>query len=162
MPHVWYHPAPTAAKFSTPLTRTGVLHDVVVPSPSSPSRFSPQQYAAPPVVTPQLWNDPALTAANLSPPATGTGVVRPAVVPSPSCPKKLSPQQYAAPPVVTPQVCQTPALSIVKRNPPATGAGLGRYQGDDVDPTPSWPNTSSPQQYAARLVLRPQVCTYPP
>src|SRR5205814_1401218 len=78
------------------------------------------------------------------------------------CPKRLSPQPYAEPPAVTPQVRQTPALSIVKRSPPATGAGLGWYQGDDAVPSPSWPNTLSPQQYAAWLVLTPQLCTYPP
>src|SRR3989441_9662089 len=39
---------------STHFTRTGLSRSVVVPSPSSPAALYPQQYAAPPVVTPQV------------------------------------------------------------------------------------------------------------
>src|SRR5205814_9520958 len=120
-----------------PPTGTGVARGPVVPSPSCASWLSPQQYAAPLVVTPQVWNDPALTATNRNPPATGTGVARATLVPSPSCPKRLSPQQYAAPPGVTPHVCHTPVLIIVNLSPPATGAGLDRYQAAGEVPSPS-------------------------
>src|SRR6266566_10011771 len=95
-------PASTAAKLSPPVTATGLVRFVVVPSPSWPLSLSPQQYAAPAVVTPQVWKLPALTAAKVSPPTTATGLVCFvfAQVPSPSAPPPLYPQQYAAPAVV--------------------------------------------------------------
>src|SRR5581483_6696220 len=36
-------------------TRTGTERSVVVPSPSCPRLFDPQQYACPPTVTAQVW-----------------------------------------------------------------------------------------------------------
>src|SRR5712691_5103960 len=103
---------------SPPSTGTGLVRLVVVPSPSAPpscplkarAPLAPQQYAAPPVVTPQVCAFPTLTAAKLRPPATSTGLNRPRLVPSPCWPKTLRPQQYAAPAAVTPQVCSPPAL----------------------------------------------------
>ena len=42
---------------------------------SSPLTSNPQQYAAPPEVTPQVWyTHAALTVAKVRPPVTGTGV----------------------------------------------------------------------------------------
>src|SRR5258706_14544450 len=86
--------------------------------------LSPQQYAAPPVVTPQLWLAVALTAAKVSPPDTATGVLLLVSEPSPSSPELLSPQQYAAPAVVTPQLWYHPALITVKGSPPDTATGV--------------------------------------
>src|SRR5437773_1974641 len=72
--------------------------------------LSPQQYAAPAVVTPQGEEAPlGSTAANVSPPDTATGVVLLIWVPLPSWPPPLAPQQYAAPSGVTPQVTPPPA-----------------------------------------------------
>src|SRR6266699_322639 len=68
-------PRASAANLTLLATRTGVRRRVVVPSPSSPSPFHPQQYAAPAAVTPQLCSPPALTAAKEMPPATSTGTV---------------------------------------------------------------------------------------
>src|SRR5919197_1798991 len=106
----------SAAKVSPPTIAVGVAVAVVVPFPSCPSAFAPQQYPASPVVTPQLWNEPALSVAKVKPPFTGRGtmlqlttVPRPAhfsVVAAPSWPSALSPQQYAAPPDVRPHACQ--------------------------------------------------------
>src|SRR5881628_13243 len=74
--------------------------------------LSPQQYAAPAVVTPQGEEAPlGSTAANVSPPDTATGVVLLIWVPLPSWPPPLAPQQYAAPAGVTPQVTPPPALT---------------------------------------------------
>src|SRR5437879_5832 len=86
-------------------TRAGVV--VLIggpPLPSWLSVLSPQQYAAPAVVTPQASNCSTLTAAKVSPPDTATGVRLMVKVPLPSWPLPLKPQQYAAPGVVTPQV----------------------------------------------------------
>ena len=60
-------------KLSPPVTATGASRCVVVPSPSCPRPFTPQQYAAPADVTPHVWLDPPLTLANFTPPFTGTG-----------------------------------------------------------------------------------------
>src|SRR5437870_10253241 len=74
--------------------------------------LSPEQYAAPAVVTPQEEEPhPGSTAANVSPPDTATGVVLLIWVPLPSWPPPLAPQQYAAPAGVTPQVTPPPALT---------------------------------------------------
>src|SRR5256885_9523864 len=59
--------------YGCPATFTGTLLSVVVPSPSSPVKLSPQQYARPASVTPQVWWEPALRFANVRPPLTGTG-----------------------------------------------------------------------------------------
>jgi hypothetical protein len=55
-PQVWLLPVVSDTKVSPPdcCTATGVLRGVVVvPSPSWPLPFSPQQYACPPEVSPQ-------------------------------------------------------------------------------------------------------------
>src|SRR5207249_4229317 len=92
-PQVWpnavsYRLALSVWKTSPPETGTGtgVALPVVVPLPSSPSLLSPQQYAAPAVVTPQVWTPPVLSVAKVSPPETATGVELLAGVPSPSWP----------------------------------------------------------------------------
>src|SRR3989442_418706 len=46
-------------------TATGVALFVVVPLPSWPRPLFPQQYTAPPVVTPQVWSPPPLTVAKV-------------------------------------------------------------------------------------------------
>jgi len=65
----------------------------VVPSPSWPCPFAPQQYAAWLVVTPQVWLVPALSCAKDKRPGTGVETCRLANVPSPTCPSPLVPQQ---------------------------------------------------------------------
>src|SRR5947199_337740 len=82
-----------AAECYPPETSSGTLLFVVVPVPSWPYRLSPQQSAAPPVVSPHVWLAPRLSAAKLNPPETGTGTLLFVVVPSPSSPRTLSPQQ---------------------------------------------------------------------
>src|ERR1019366_4625003 len=86
--HELYHPAETeATPEPNPTTSTGVAESVVVPSPSSPSRFQPQHLTAPVVVTAHESSPPAETEATPEPsPTTSTGVVESVVVPSPSPP----------------------------------------------------------------------------
>src|SRR6266550_4508932 len=76
-------------------TRTGASLGSVVPFPSPPYGFSPQQYADPVEVKAQLCPPPALIDVNVTPGGvvTITGVVGVAVVPSPSCPVTFNPQQ---------------------------------------------------------------------
>jgi hypothetical protein len=92
-------------KLSPPETGTGVVLLVVVPLPSWPYEFTPQQYATPLVVTPQVLAHPALIEAKTSPPETAIGFrlhgsglpfngsVQVSVDEAPSCPLPLSPQQ---------------------------------------------------------------------
>jgi hypothetical protein len=51
---VYWSPALTEAKASPPETATGVLLPILLPFPSSPLGFTPQQYAAPLAVTAQV------------------------------------------------------------------------------------------------------------
>jgi hypothetical protein len=86
---VWPQPAARAVTpLPRPLTGVGVRRSVVVPSPSWPYQFPPQQRAAPAGVRAQVWPQPAARAATpLLRPLTGAGMGRklsqPAV-PSPS------------------------------------------------------------------------------
>jgi hypothetical protein len=92
---VWLLDAHTESK--VPDTATGTVEFVVVPSPSFPLAFAPQQYASSFVVAPHVWLNPAFTELNVSPPNTrvGTrvGTVFSVVVPSPSWPREFPPQQ---------------------------------------------------------------------
>ena len=49
---------PPPVRYSTHFTRTGLSRSVLVPSPSWPESSCPQQYVAPPVVTPQVCATP--------------------------------------------------------------------------------------------------------
>ncbi|HVT40827.1 MAG TPA: hypothetical protein VHE78_17440 [Gemmatimonadaceae bacterium] len=102
------------AKARPPATATGFALFALEPVPRVLSLFSPQQYAAPLVVSPHVCVLPTLTAANASPPATTTGGDLSFVAPFPSWPRSLFPQQYAAPLAANPQPCQPPALTVTE------------------------------------------------
>jgi len=86
-PQVNWLPSVSDCHVSPPLTATGEARFTLVPSPSCPLVFRPQQYATPPDVSPQLWSVPTRTEANTTPPATATGVPFPVPASlSPSCP----------------------------------------------------------------------------
>jgi hypothetical protein len=59
-----------AGSHGRPLTATGVELLVVVPLPSCPSRFSPQQSMLPPINRAHVWDVPAVTPAALVIPLT--------------------------------------------------------------------------------------------
>jgi hypothetical protein len=67
--------AAIAEKVRPPVTPTGCrrLH-TSEPSPRSPETLKPQQYAAPPVVSPQVYAFPAVRVENLRVLLTGTGI----------------------------------------------------------------------------------------
>src|SRR5207248_714180 len=80
-------PALALLKASPPTTATGVADaPPVPPSPSWPAKLSPQQYAAPDVVTPQVCAPPAPTIVKARSPATRAGLVWGMPIPSPSWP----------------------------------------------------------------------------
>jgi hypothetical protein len=154
----------------TPVTWTGVEEPVVVPSPSWPLSFRPQQYTAPPVVRAQVCDSPATTPAipdrvPLPPtPTTWTGVDEFPVVPSPRRPSAPLPQQNTAPEPFTAQACSVPSPSAVipVRVPepptPTTWTGVAESV---VVPLPSCPLLLRPQQYMAPESSTAQVKTPP-
>ena len=73
-------------------TNTGAVRSVVVPSPTWPLRFQPQQYASPTVVTPHVCANPAVRKRHV-PPKRLVGERLAVVVPVPSWPFALAPQQ---------------------------------------------------------------------
>src|SRR5664280_2453029 len=90
-----------------PLTATGVELSVVVPSPSWPYPFQPQQATPPPASRAQVSLEPAVIAVAVVIPLTATGVelVTPRPdIPLPSSPYWLSPQQVTPPPARRAQV----------------------------------------------------------
>jgi hypothetical protein len=108
------------ASVSPGATGTGTLLQVLSALPDghgpwvvlalSPPESSPQQYAAPVVVTAHVLPSAALAHENFNPPATRTGIELFVKVPFPSSPYTLLPQQYAAPTAVTAQVCSPPEV----------------------------------------------------
>ncbi len=67
-----------------PETASGVVDDVVVPVPSSPTELLPQHLTVPPLRRAQLCPLPAATAVAPERPETDCGVVAEVVVPVPS------------------------------------------------------------------------------
>ena len=72
-PQVCEPPGLTPLNANPPATGNGLPCRSVVPSPSWPYLFQPQQYAVLLVVTPQVCEPPALKVLNASPPDTATG-----------------------------------------------------------------------------------------
>jgi hypothetical protein len=62
-----------ATKVSEPTTGIGTSVSVVVPVPSWPVPFPPQQHPSPVLVTPQVCCTPASMVENTRPPLTGKG-----------------------------------------------------------------------------------------
>jgi len=125
-PHVYPLRAARLENFSpsVAVTATGVYRSVVVPSPTCPYEFHPQQSAVPSVVTPQVWaSPPAVMLVNTLPPLTATGIALSAVVPSPRIPEKFFPQQYATFDAVRAHACQYPAVMLANVLMPETGWG---------------------------------------
>ena len=74
---VWFNAAETAATpLLSPLTSTGVVRVVNVPSPSAPKRLSPQHLRPPAVATAQVWEAAAETEAALAAEAGCASVAR--------------------------------------------------------------------------------------
>ena len=170
MAQVWLSPARTIRKERPPATATGLRRSWVVPSPSWPSVFRPQQNARRSVVMPQEWSPPALTWRKRSPPRTAKGRMLqgqplqssgPEFVPLPSAPYSLSPQQQARSSGVTaqewpPPVGPPPALIWRNRNvavvavAATTGLGSGAV-GDGSCPQPR----ATARIIGAKRVARP-------
>ena len=97
-----------------PSMKVGVERAVVVPSPSCPLAFEPQQSTPPPVTIAQVCSYPAVAAVTpevrLS--TSPTGCASASVV-RPSWPTVLEPQHRMPPALVRTQVWRVPAVSAV-------------------------------------------------
>src|SRR5438477_233573 len=160
-------------KLSPPMTATADTLVLVVPSPSCPEAFQPQQDATPPGVIAQECRYPGNTVSKPAPLATATGTLLQGFVPwhssgptapFPSWPKLFEPQQYQAPPVARPHVRNNPARSAANVSPPATASGAllhGNWSVEELQssgpgaPAPRLAYTSAPQQYAAPPAVSP-------
>src|SRR5688500_18741446 len=116
---------------------------MVVPSPTSPRVFQPQQYPFAVCVEAQAVNCPSEMEATVPgarplPPKTAPGVLRDDVVPSPSCPLALSPQQNASAFTDTAQVAFEVALVATDNASQALATRTGTSRSVLV-PSPSCP-----------------------
>src|SRR5690242_7623781 len=119
----------------SPLITVGAGRAVVVPSPSWPFPFEPQQYAVPVEMRPQVCVLPAVMEISLTFEGSFSGVrehftvVRQSsVVAVPSWPLSFHPQQYillaAFWLVSSAQVCEEPTSICAKEFPPETATGV--------------------------------------
>src|SRR5438309_1625018 len=92
-----------------PLTATGVVLFVVVPSPNSPSALCPQARTVPLLRSARACDRPAETAITLLRPVTVTGDRLLVVVPLPSSPKGLHPHARTVPSLSTAKLKSPPA-----------------------------------------------------
>ena len=165
---VWRPPTAMAATpLVSPVTSTGLLRCVVVPSPTSPVLFQPQHLAPPVVVRAQVWWPPETTAATPPvSPATSVGVVQttlPQLCPSPNWPFSFFPQHVTAPNMVRAQVWYCPAERATTSLPsPTTAAGMARNASwVPPVPSPSWPHWFRPQHWTPPDIVSAQVCSPP-
>ena len=94
-------------------TATGTKLSVVLPLPSCPLKFLPQQLTAPVFNNAHVWEPPAVIETAVAPSVnafTATGPELEVVVPLPSCPSSLLPQQLTAPVFNTAHVWELPAV----------------------------------------------------
>ena len=96
-----------------PETYTDVFLSVVVPSPSWPNPFWPQQRTLPLDRVAQVWASPAEMDVAVVIPETYTGVSLWVVVPSPSRPYSFFPQHMTCPLSKTAHVCDSPAETFL-------------------------------------------------
>src|SRR4051794_36403210 len=95
----------------------------IVPSPSWPLKFRPQQNGVPSSARPHVCDPPAASAENLNPPATGAGTNRCVEPLSPNWPDVSAPQQYAVLSLAIAQLCCPPAVTW--RQPMLPGRRVG-------------------------------------
>jgi hypothetical protein len=136
-----------------PVTATGLVRVVGVPSPTCPVVLTPQQwtFVAYAGVIAQENDVPVDTAvatgaAARVPPVTATGIADKVVDPLPSWPEVFVPQQYTAPVTVTAHAWSLPALTwdtCKDASAPPTATG---NRDVDREPLPSCPPVPRPQQ----------------
>src|SRR5882672_867262 len=153
--HVWLAPAATrdAERFSPVTFEVGSL----LPSPTCPEEFEPQQETLDAEPMAQACASPAVTAVGADT-VTMNGVAENAgEVVSPNCSTEFVPQQYRSGPE-TAHVKAVPAEIEVAGPRVATGPGPRGVI--EVGPRPSWPKSFAPQQTTPAFVAA-QLCRSP-
>src|SRR4051812_8123028 len=117
-------PALTEAAAVIPVTVTGVVLAVAVPSPSCPLPLSPQHLTEPLESRLQVCRKPALMPVAVVMPETATGASASVVVPFPSSPSWLSPQHRSVLFESRAQVWFAPALIATAVAMPDTATGV--------------------------------------
>ena len=147
-----------------PSTNNGVELTVVLPTPSSPSAFRPQQYKEELSRIAQVWVYPASKSVTFLPVGRFglTGEALGLLVPSPRFPTVLYPQQYMEELSRIEQVWKYPkAISMAFLFPgKAICIGVELYVAAPLPypPNPSWPWSLAPQQYIELLSNIAQAC----
>ena len=134
----------------------GTARSTVVPSPSCPLSFAPQQKTRPSFSEAQVCAPPAETvAAAPGSPSTGAGArhVAPAA-PVPSCPRSFAPQHQTRPARSTAQVWASPAETAAAVLPSGSASSTGARR-SSAPPGAQLPAVAaSPAPQAARAVGR--------
>src|SRR5262245_12121684 len=124
--HAWLTPAPMAVAPDTPRTSTGTLELRVVPSPSRPREFEPQQRTVPCAESAHENCAPEATAVARGSSRTGAARIEPRLsYPRPSWPLTFRPQQTTVPSARSAQVWASPDAAAVTSDTPAMTTGLG-------------------------------------
>src|SRR5205085_11519300 len=122
-----------------PVTRTGEVRSINVPSPTAPTLLSPQAWTSPFLIA-NVWLYPAETAVTPEEnPGTTMGAGLEMKFPCPSSPSIFSPQTNA-PPFFRAIVCPPPTLKLV--TPLAmfnTACGVVKKEPDVLLPIPRYP-----------------------
>ena len=163
----WPGPAEIDDAAVTPTTGVGVGRSVVVPSPSWPPPFMPQQLTDPSTNRAHDESDcpdPSDSSTTLDKPRTTTGALctlgaaNPSLLPSPSCPELFPPQHRAVPSAKRAHVWMPPATTCRTLARRGTNVGVRAFA---VVPFPIWPAELKPQHFTAPDLSRAQVCPSP-
>src|SRR3990172_12358551 len=98
----------TGTHNTRPLTWTGILLSVFVPSPNCPRSFNPHAQTVQSDFTARLWTPAAMATASLMP-LTWKGILLSLLVPSPNCPELFHPHAQTVPSDFTARLCSAPA-----------------------------------------------------
>jgi hypothetical protein len=112
-------------------------------------------YTSPSAFTAAVNSRPQATLTTSTMPSMRTKAVLLCASPVPSCPLPLAPAANSAPIVVNSIVWFGPQAPDLIRSPGSTAVGAYRFT---VSPSPSWPSSLRPQQYARRSVSITTVC----
>ena len=149
---------PTTDVSAVPLasaTVTGTEAASVVPTPSWPFTFQPQQRTMPAASSAHVWSLPALSAVTpLASPTTATLVLMVVFVPLPSCPEAFVPQHRTAPEAESAHVCDAPATTATALLSAVTVTGVVALA---KLPLPSWPALLRPQHQTRPVCNTAQV-----
>src|SRR5207249_1134607 len=129
----------------SPLTATGVVLLMVVPSPNWPAVLFPQALTVPSASNTRLWVLPAAMATTPLSPLTVSGVALFMVVPSPNWPELFIPHVRTVPSLISARLWLPPAEIADNPSSPVTVTGVVLFV---KVPLPNCPASLRPQALA--------------